>query len=225
MFTGLVETVGVLVRSQPKASGMDLQVRSALPAGEMSLGESVAVNGACLTVTALDAHTFSAHASSETLHRTNLGALRPGERVNLERALRLGDRLGGHIVQGHVDGQARISSHRPEGEAIAITFSPLDSGLMDLIVEKGSVALDGVSLTVSRLLDTSFEVTVVPWTAQETALIDRPLGWLANTEVDVLAKYVARLLSRGRIEGAAPKRPGGVTLDLLQRTGFWNGDT
>jgi riboflavin synthase len=230
MFTGLVEAVGRVVDCQPRGAEVRVRVHSALPTSEMVLGESVAVNGACLTVTSLGAHDFTAHVSAESVRRTNLGSLRPGDRVNLERALRLGDRLGGHVVQGHVDGCARLLSRRTEGASIIAQLQPLSPENLDFIVEKGSITLDGISLTVSALRDDSFEVTVVPWTAGETAFLDRPIGWLANLEVDILGKYVARLLSRGRApapgrDASSPKPTAeGVTLSLLQRTGFWSGD-
>jgi riboflavin synthase len=216
-----------VVERQPRGEEVWLRVRSALPVAEMALGESVAVNGACLTVTSLAGEDFTAHVSAESVRRTNIGALRAGDRVNLERALRLGDRLGGHVVQGHIDGLARLVSRRSEGASVVVRLQPQEPSQLDLVVEKGSVALDGISLTVSALRDDAFEVTVVPWTGGETALLERPIGWHVNLELDILGKYVARLLSRGRAptpHRAAPAE-GSVTMALLQRAGFWSGDS
>ena len=221
MFTGLIETVGVLADRQQTSEDFKLRIESSLPHDELELGESIAVNGACLTVTEIHPRSFSAQASRETLRRTNLGELRAGGRVNLERALQIGQRLGGHLVLGHVDGVGALLETRREGNAVHLRIeAPPECA--PLIVEKGSVTLDGISLTVNQLGDTTFEVTVVPWTAKHVMLLDRPRGWPINIEVDILGKYVARLLAHpaaGKTD-PSPKREG-ISLDMLQRNGFF----
>lgn len=204
MFTGIVEEVGT-VRSI--GSGK-LMVSASAVLGGTRLGDSVAVNGACLTVSLLDAAFFSVDVMPETLKRTNLGQLRPGSSVNLERALMVGGRVGGHLVQGHVDATGKVVSLVPEGGAIIATFSA-PTEILRYVVEKGFIAVDGVSLTVTGYDRASFGVSLVGYTLKTTTLGSRKVGDQVNLEVDIMAKYVEKL-REGR----------GVTLDFLSENGF-----
>jgi riboflavin synthase len=194
MFTGLVETLGT-VRSLHCASGGAtlLLERPAWPNGP-STGESIAVNGACLTVAELAASTLSFQLGPETLAKTNLGELRSGDRVNLERALRVGDRLGGHWVQGHIDGIGRIVSRQRQGEFEIVAFA-CAAELTRLMVPKGSIAVDGVSLTVVDVTPEAFTVMLIPHTLAETTLGCKAAGATVNLETDILGKYAAKLLA------------------------------
>ncbi len=203
VFTGIIEEVGQIVALElhgyQVASGesdvpMDavITVRGPLAVSDAAVGDSIAVNGVCLTVTELGADTFSADVMPETLRHTSLGALRVGGAVNLERALPAGGRLGGHIVQGHVDAVAQVLARRP-GERWDEFDLSLPAELAKFVALKGSITLDGVSLTVSRVTDDSFGVSLIPTTLTATTLGKRKAGDVVNVEVDVLAKYVARL--------------------------------
>jgi len=193
MFTGLVEEVGALAAVTPTERGARLRVAAPLAASDMAVGDSVCVDGACLTAVAVDPAELEVEAVAETLRRTTLGLRRPGHRVNLERALRVGDRLGGHIVQGHVDGTAEVLGSEREGDSIVLTVgTPAD--LLPYVVEKGSVALDGVSLTVAAVQPESFSVALIPHTLDATTLGPDRVGDRLNIEVDALAKYVEMLV-------------------------------
>jgi riboflavin synthase len=188
MFTGLVETLGTVCELVAEGAGRRLTVAADF-AGELARGESVAVNGACLTVVAHDAVTCSFQAGPETLARTNLGQLRPGDRVNLERSLRLGDRLGGHLVQGHIDGVGHVAERRRDGDWETVWFD-CPRELAAQLVSKGSVAVDGVSLTVVDVAETGFSVALIPHTLAQTTLGFKDPGAAVNLETDLLAKYV-----------------------------------
>ena len=190
MFTGLIESVGHVEDATPAWSGVRLHVRTALTA-EMRAGDSLAVNGVCLTVVAADAGVVCADVGPETARVTTLGSLRAGRPVNVERALRADDRFGGHFVQGHVDGTAEVRAIRGEGEAHWLTFSFADA-LAACIIPKGSVAVDGVSLTVAELRDGEFDVMIVPFTWDHTNLHALRPGDRVNLECDVVGKYVIR---------------------------------
>ena len=192
MFTGLVESLGDVKEVRPDGDGRDLVIAAAM-AAELAIGESVAVNGACLTVVARDGDTFRFQAGPETLRRTNLGELRPGDRVNLERSLRLSDRLGGHLVQGHVDGLGSIASRERQGEWETIGFA-CPSALARQMVSKGSIAVDGVSLTLVDVAADRFSVALIPHTLAVTTLGFKPIGASVNLETDLIAKYVGKLL-------------------------------
>ncbi len=191
MFTGIVEEVG---RVAALSSGR-LTVTAAVVMPGLKLGDSVSVNGACLTVVFRNQGSFAVDLAPETLRRTSLGELQPGQAVNLERALALGDRLGGHIVQGHVDGYGRITSRKPEGDCITLRVT-CPRRLMPYIVEKGFVAVDGMSLTVVKKGPSSFTISVIPYTLANTNLQEKSAGARVNLEVDILAKYVESLISR-----------------------------
>ncbi len=189
MFTGIIEEVGVV----QEASGHRLVFVAHTVLSDLAVSQSIAVNGACLTAVEVTANTFAVDLSEETLRRTNLGGLAPGHEVNLERALAFGARVGGHLVQGHVDGVGTLAdlSGPPEERVLRVEAPP---GLTRYVVEKGFIAVDGISLTVAGLRGTAFSVAVIPYTLEQTALRTRRPRDLLNLEVDILAKYVEQLL-------------------------------
>jgi riboflavin synthase len=198
VFTGLIEDVGEVTGAAGRSDRLVLTVRPRrLDAAALALGESVAIDGVCLTVTERGARGFEVLAGAETLERTTLGRLRPGARVNLERSLRVGDRLGGHFVQGHVDGVGKLVARRDRGANLELELRvPVE--LARYLVEKGSVAIDGISLTVNRVTGPVISVALIPHTAQETTLADRRVGDPVNLEVDMLAKYIEKLTAEAR---------------------------
>jgi len=197
VFTGIIETTGRVERVTARGGGtrLTLAVDRVLP--RLALGESIAVNGACLTVTSGSGRRFTVDVSPETLRRTTTGSLARGDRVNLERALRVGDRLGGHIVQGHVDGVGRLDAIHPEGEWVLYRFRA-PKPLWPYLVEKGSIAVDGVSLTVFSCRDGRFQVALIPHTLRLTTLAERTPGDRVNLEADVLLKHIESLLRARR---------------------------
>lgn len=191
MFTGIVEEIGTVRIAAPRA----LAVRASKVLEDVKLGDSIAVNGVCLTVTAFDSGSFTVRLMPETLRRSNLGFLRAGDQVNLERAVAVGSRLGGHFVQGHIDGLGRvISMHREEDALVVRIAAPFD--ILRYIVPKGFIAVDGTSLTVVDCDDASFSVSLVAFTQENIILPSKKPGYLANLEVDILGKYVEKLVSR-----------------------------
>jgi riboflavin synthase len=213
MFTGLVEGVGEIVGLTPLAEGVKVTVKTPFPAAELSLGESVAVAGACLTVVAIAPPVASFEVSPETLARTTFPLKKVGDRVNLERSLRLGDRLGGHLVTGHVDAAGVVGQLR-SGPAYFQLQIELPAPLGTLVIEKGSIAVDGVSLTVNSIKGAAFSVNIIPFTARKTTLEALRVGDRVNLEADLIGKYVARLL--GKDSGIGQ----GVTMEVLARHGF-----
>jgi len=213
MFTGLIQEVGEVAEVRPEAGGVALTIRAPrLAAGGLVHGESIAVDGCCLTVVAQGPGTFTAQASPETLARTSLGDYKTGSRVNLERALALGDRLGGHLVQGHVDGVGAVASKREVGGFLELWFS-VPQGMEAWLIQKGSVAVDGISLTVNALEKGRFSVMLIPETRTATALAGKDAGAKVNLEGDMIGKYVARHLElRGR--------GGGIDEAFLKDNGF-----
>jgi riboflavin synthase len=209
MFTGIVEELGEVVSLEPQADSVRLTVRGPLVVSDARRGDSISVNGCCLTVAESTADSFTADVIQESLDRTSLGSLAEGSRVNLERAVSVNDRLGGHIVQGHVDGTGTIVSRRPSEHWEVVTVT-LPDDLARYVVMKGSITVDGVSLTVSDLRDgdqPTFGVSLIPSTLALTTLGLKQPGELVNLEVDVLAKYVERLLATGTNEIGAPASP------------------
>ena len=195
MFTGLVQAVGRLDAREPRGGDARLRIGfGGLPAGDIALGESIAVNGACLTVVGHDAGGFEADASNETLALTTLGALPVGAPLNLERALRAGDRLGGHLVSGHVDGVGTVLAIEPDARAQRWRFR-VPAPLLRYIAKKGSICVDGTSLTVNDVDASGFEVALVPHTVANTAFAATRVGDPVNLEVDMIARYVERLLA------------------------------
>jgi riboflavin synthase len=194
MFTGLIQSVGRLAAREPQGGDQRLRIAFVdLDRADVALGESIAVSGVCLTVVAFDADTWAADVSNETLALTTLGALPIGAAVNLERALRASDRLGGHLVSGHVDGVGRVARVWDDGRSQRWRFAAAP-GLLRFIAGKGSIAIDGVSLTVNAVDDEGFEVNLVPHTIAHTAFAETAAGAAVNIEVDVVARYVERLL-------------------------------
>ncbi|PRY61495.1 riboflavin synthase alpha chain [Knoellia remsis] len=207
MFTGIVEELGRVERIDHAEESARLTLRGPLVVSDTTHGASIAVNGVCLTVVEHDADEgwFSVDVMAETLSRTGIGDLGPGSPVNLERAMALNGRFGGHVVQGHVDGTSTVLARRPGDRWEVVTFT-LPPALAPYVVEKGSITLDGVSLTVSAVADTTFEVSLIPTTLELTTLGHRAVGDSVNVEVDVLAKYVERLLATHTTH-AAPAIP------------------
>ena len=222
MFTGIVEEVGHVVQVPPPGRAGQLVVSASTVLSDAHLGDSIAVNGVCLTVTSVGAGRFSADVMPETLSRSNLGALRPGSPVNLERAMAADGRFGGHIVSGHIDGTGRIVARTADQNAVRVGIA-CEPAIARLVVEKGSVAIDGISLTVARFTDDGFEVSVIPHTGGQTTLLGKRVGDVVNLENDVVGKYVGRLLegALGR-EGPPGERvpDAGLTLDRLRALGF-----
>ncbi len=197
MFTGIITDVGrvrQLRRTQGEGGGLEMTIATAYDSGQIPLGASIACSGPCLTVVALQPGAFSVEASAETLACSTLGDWAEGTSVNLERSLRLGDELGGHLVSGHVDGVARLIDRRSEGDSVRFVIeAPV--ALMPYIASKGSIALDGVSLTVNEVADRNFGVNIIPYTLAHTSLGEARPGQRLNLEIDPLARYVARLLA------------------------------
>jgi riboflavin synthase len=196
MFTGLVAATGVLASRTPRGPGARLAVRTRLPDEPLTMGESIAIDGACLSVAAILPDGFEVDATAETLARTTLGRIAVGASVNLERAVRAGDRLGGHMVTGHVDGVGTLDARRPLGEAVHMSFA-LPVELARFVAEKGSIAINGVSMTVNAVPEGAFEVAVIPLTQQATNLGALAPGDRVNLEVDLIARYVARIVAGG----------------------------
>lgn len=217
MFTGLIETTGTLRRAVPKGPGSTLTIAApAAMVAELTTGESVAVDGACLTVTTHGGDAFDVDASAETLACTTLGDRRPGDNLHLERAMKLGDRLGGHIVAGHVDATGTIRSVEPLGSALRMVIAAPEA-VMRYLVVKGSIAVDGISLTVNEVLADAFSLVLIPHTQSIVHLHKKRAGARVNLEADLLGKYVERLL-QPRTESQG--QPGGIDLALLARHGF-----
>lgn len=210
MFTGIVEKLGTVIAIERRNGGGAIRIDGGWDLTEIGLGDSICVNGVCLTVSSLEGTAFSVDVSGETLRRTNLGDLRAGECVNLERALRLSDRLGGHLVTGHVDGTGTVNQILREGDSYRFQFA-ISREISRALVEKGSVAVDGISLTVSGLDQETFQVYVIPYTLEKTTLKLREPGNRVNIETDVIGKYVEKMLSSQRE---------GVTLQKLIESGF-----
>jgi len=215
MFTGLIEDVGT-IRETRGGEGLRLVVGTRIPMEELKVGESIAVNGVCLTLTSFSGGFFTADVSPETVERTTLCELAPGCRVNLERALKLSDRLGGHLVTGHVDVVSTVLERKQDRNAVRFTISLPDS-LRGYVVEKGSITVDGISLTVNAVTEESFSLAIIPHTLAETNLRDAVVGSRVNIETDIIGKYVENLLKyRGRTDvGNKP-----LDVEFLAKHGF-----
>lgn len=220
MFTGLIEEIGS-IEEVSRTSSVGARLRIACPWADLVIGESIAVSGVCLSVVTRVVGGFACDASSETLEKTTLGAIERGSKVHLERALRAGDRLGGHYVSGHVDGVGTIAAITPLGDAIRVELE-VPPALAPFLAPKASIAVDGVSLTVNGASGTHFDVVLVPITRAKTWIEAKGVGAPVNLEADVLAKYVARLLGRPGVDGRDPGSASaqGVTIDTLRRAGF-----
>lgn len=221
MFTGLVEGIGAIVGISRMGGDVRLNVKPSFPMDDCRIGDSVSVSGACLTVTEISGQVVGMDVSTETLSRTTLGRLKVGDKVNLERALRLGDRLGGHLVAGHVDAVGVLRAREPRERSWLIRVA-LDERLSVYIIEKGSVAVDGVSLTVNRCGRGFFECNIIPQTGKETTLLDKRSGDPVNIETDLIGKYVEKFFLREKespAEGGKVKGSG-ITLEMLYQNGF-----
>ena len=196
MFTGIITDVGIVKKIVPTGDTR-IEIETKYPTNEIDLGASIACSGPCLTVVEKGNGWFAVEASAETMSRTSVGKWKVGSRINLERALCVGDELGGHIVSGHVDGEARILDMQPEGDSVRFDFEAPED-LKAFIAEKGSVALDGVSLTVNEVDGTRFGVNIISHTRAHTTFGDRKAGDLVNLEIDTLARYVGRLLENDK---------------------------
>ena len=215
MFTGLIQEIGTVRALVPHGEGYALTVEMPRTAPDAALGDSIAINGACLTVTAVDGARVSMDAVAETIRRTTLGDMQPGARVNVEASLRVGDKMGGHWVLGHVDGMGRVTRVTPEPPGVLITVSAPEE-LMQFVVDKGSVAIDGISLTIAAWTADGVTVSVIPTTLAETTLGTLRAGTAVNLEMDLIGKYVHRYLGGGR----PPTEGHGLTLEQLRAHGF-----
>lgn len=216
MFTGIIEELGTIRGVSLTKDGGELQIAATTVLGGTKLGDSIAVNGTCLTVTKLEKDGFTAFVMAESLRRTNLGNLKRGSVIHLERAMAADGRFGGHIVTGHIDGQGIFLSQKPEGQAVVLTIGA-EAEILSGIVEKGSIAIDGTSLTVMDVGKDSFRVGIIPHTGGHTALLDRPKGYACNLETDVIGKYIQKFLAKNT--ASTPKKST-LTMDFLRENGF-----
>lgn len=211
MFTGIIAAIGKIEAVQPKGGDLCLQVSTQqLDLTDVKLGDSVAINGVCLTVVDISGATLGFDVSRESLDRTSLGIVQTGSEVNLEKALAVGDRLGGHFVSGHIDGLGTVTTRQESARSVQFRFE-VPTGLERYIAEKGSICIDGVSLTVNSVVDNWFEVNIIPHTMQETIMSNYRIGTKVNLEVDLIARYLERLL---------PQQDAGITQETLLKHGF-----
>ncbi|MBR5485560.1 MAG: riboflavin synthase [Oscillospiraceae bacterium] len=215
MFTGIVEEVGTVAAIQKGQKSSILTIQGRVIFEDIRLGDSIAVNGVCLTVTSFADNKFTADVMSETLNRSSLGSLKTGSGVNLERAMAANGRFGGHIVSGHIDGTGTITNIRPDDNAVWYTVKTA-SKIMRYIVEKGSIAIDGISLTVATVNDDTFSVSIIPHTAKCTILSQKKVGDIVNLENDIIGKYVERLIHPIEIENKQSR----ITEAFLHEAGF-----
>ena len=214
MFTGIVEELGTVKQVVSGSAWGQIEIAGREVLEGTKLGDSIAVNGVCLTVTNLRSGSFTADVMAETMRRSNLGSLKKGDQVNLERAMAADGRLGGHLVSGHIAGTGVISQMKQEGNAVWVTVDTSEE-LMRLIVEKGSIAIDGISLTVAKEMPGAFQVSIIPHTGEETTLLKKKPGAVVNLENDMIGKYVEKLM-RKESEGGGSS----LTLDFLKQHGF-----
>ena len=212
MFTGIVENTGLIKAINTAGSGLVLTVSTPLDLSNDKVGDSIAVNGICLTATGIKGSDFTADVSAETVSRTNLAELSPGVPINIERALKVGDRFGGHIVTGHIDGVARLLKMEPRGESIYIEVGA-EPKLIKYIVEKGSIAIDGISLTVNSVGNDYFSLNIIPLTLKKTTLGLKKVGDKLNLETDIIGKYVEKLVAN---KGDSTN----IDMNLLRDCGF-----
>ena len=216
MFTGIIEEVGTLSSIRHGSNSSVLTIHASKVLERTQIGDSIAVNGTCLTVTGMSGNSFDADVMAETLRRTNLGDLTPGSPLNLERALALNSRLGGHIVSGHIDGTGTLSSFKKEDVATIVTIETSPNLLRYMLV-KGSIAIDGVSLTITDVTDSTFSVSLIPHTGQKTILLMKKVGDTVNLETDVIGKYVEKLLG---IEKPTKQEESTLDMNFLVENGF-----
>jgi riboflavin synthase len=217
MFTGLVEGIGEVKEISHVGGDVTLAIQPLFEVSDLQSGDSVAINGVCLTVTDIRENIFRVDVSSETLSRSTLGQLSQGDQVNLERALRFSDRLGGHLVSGHVDGVGRILKKEQKQKSWLLRIG-MDEGLSKYTIEKGSIALDGISLTINRCQDTFVEVNIIPQTGKATIILTKKVGDPVNIETDLIGKYVERFFIKGKTSGST--RSTGIDKEMLIKFGF-----
>ena len=215
LFTGIVEEKGKVKSIQRGAASSRVTIEGSVIFGDLKLGDSVAVNGVCLTASQILGNTFTADVMHETLKRSNLGNLAIGDRVNMERAMSAGGRFGGHIVSGHIDGTGIIRGKKKDDNAVWLTIAT-SAKILRLIVEKGSITMDGISLTVTAVAEGEFSVSVIPHTAINTTLLDKRAGDTVNLENDIIGKYVEQLLGRA----SQKEKDSKITRDFLLHNGF-----
>jgi len=215
VFTGIIEGLGVVCRVHPAHGGLRLEIESGFALEEVNVGDSMAVNGACLTAVEVQGRRFSVDVAPETLSKSTLSRVQCRDKVNLERALRLGERLDGHLVTGHVDGVGKITAKRPQGNAVLFSFEAPE-GLCRYMVQKGSVAVDGISLTINACGRTGFDVSVIPHTARVTTLGFKKIGDAVNIETDLIGKYIERFVRHAQ----GKRDEGTVDWTLLANMGF-----
>ena len=213
IFTGIIEELGVVKSIAINGASGCITIKAKKVLEGTQLGDSIAVNGTCLTVTSINSDGFSADVMAETVKRTSLSQVGKGDLVNLERAMILNGRFGGHIVSGHIDGTGTITKYTKEENAIWVTIKAPDE-ILDLIVEKGSICIDGISLTVATVSDQDFQVSIIPHTAKETTLIHKKVGSLVNLENDIVGKYIKKLMENNQEEQA--KKASGLTMEMLE---------
>lgn len=216
MFTGIIEEIGVISSVQKGAKSSSLAILGDQIFDDLKIGDSVAVNGVCLTVTSLLKGIFTADVMNETLSRSNLGDLKNGSKVNLERAMQAGDRFGGHIVSGHIDGTGQIINKTRDDNAVWLTISA-PSRIMRYIIEKGSITIDGISLTVARTDERSFAVSIIPHTGKATTLLSKNVGQTVNLENDIVGKYIERFVCP---QNESVEQTRGITMEFLANAGF-----
>lgn len=216
IFTGIIEELGVVKSIAINGASGCITIKAKKVLEGTQLGDSIAVNGTCLTVTSINSDGFSADVMAETVKRTSLSQVGKGDLVNLERAMVLNGRFGGHIVSGHIDGTGTITKYTKEENAIWVTIKAPDE-ILDLIVEKGSICIDGISLTVATVSDQDFQVSIIPHTAKETTLIHKKVGSLVNLENDIVGKYIKKLMENNQEEQA--KKASGLTMEMLEEYG------
>ena len=216
MFTGIVEEIGIVKAIMPGVNSIKLSIKASKVLTDTKLGDSIAVNGVSLTVTFLASDYFVADVMPESMRKTNMGLLKIGEKVNLERALTLNSRLGGHIVSGHIDGTAKIIDMKKDDNATRVTLKAPNK-ILKYIISEGSVTLDGVSLTVAKLNTDSFTVSLIPHTSEVTTLLSKSIGSIINIENDVIGKYVERLLN---FKEDTKQEKSSLSLAFLQENGF-----
>jgi riboflavin synthase len=215
VFTGLIEEIGEIKSIEKGVRSARITIKAETILKDTKVGDSICTNGVCLTVTEFNKNSFSVDVMAETIRNSNLGKLKPGSRVNLERALRLSDRLGGHMVSGHIDGIGTVIDTRKEENATWVSIGT-SVDILKYIVHKGSITIDGISLTVAYVDDEKFKVSIIPHTKDETTLVIKSIGDEVNLESDMLAKYVEKLLKHGK--AANDKKP--ISVDFLRDNGF-----